>query len=640
MLTEGAQLNRLLLTDINSFKADNSFTGKLQKLISDTVIPYQYKVLCDEVEGAAESHVIKNFADAGRVLSGKEPLEGFRGMVFQDSDAAKWLEAVAYSLNIKPDSELQSKADFLIDLISKAQDTDGYLNTFYTIKDKEKRWTNLLEGHELYCSGHMIEAGCAYFEATGKRTLLDVCEKNAQHIYNVFIKEGHEGYPGHPEIELALLKLYEITGKEKYLTLAKHFIDVRGVDSDFYIKEVKSRSWSVWGGDGRNKHYQQSYLPVREQKDAVGHSVRAVYLYTAMAHLASVQNDTALYEACKTLWSSITKKRMYITGAIGSTVHGEAFTEDYDLPSDTAYAETCASIGLMFFASRMLQNEVKGEYADIMEKAFFNTVLAGMEQNGERFFYVNPLEVVPGISQRAVTHHHILTQRPGWYTCACCPPNVARLVTSLGKYSYGEKGNTVYCHLYSGGTVSFKNGMKLKTETEYPYGFTVKFTVEGKGKFAVRVPSWSEKTSFTVDGNASEPEITDGYAYFTIEDKAVITLQLDDTVRILYPSSKIPTLSGMGAVMRGPLVYCAEGKDNKDDVLSLYLSENASFTAEKSDILGGTVILKAEIFRREISDSLYSSSKPTFKNESITLTPYYLWGNRGETQMRVWLPVR
>ena len=633
-------MNSLSFFNINSFKADDSFIGKFQKLISDTVIPYQYKVLCDEVEGATESHVIKNFTDAGRVLSGKEPLEGFRGMVFQDSDAAKWLEAVAYSLKVKPDNELQSKADSLIELISKAQDTDGYLNTFYTIKDKDKRWTNLLEGHELYCSGHMIEAGCAYFEATGKRSLLDICEKNAEHIYNVFIENGHEGYPGHPEIELALLRLYEITKNEKYLTLAKHFIDVRGVDSDFYIKEVKSRNWSVWGGDGRNKYYQQSYLPVREQKDAVGHSVRAVYLYTAMAHLAFESGDKELFEACRTLFKSITEKRMYITGAIGSTVHGEAFTEDYDLPSDTAYAETCASIGLMFFASRMLQNEVKGEYGDIMEKAFFNTVLSGMESDGKRFFYVNPLEVIPGISQRAVTHHHVLTQRPSWYTCACCPPNVARLVTSIGKYSYGEKGDTVYCHLYSGGTASFKNGMKLKTETEYPYGFTVKFTVEGKGRFAVRVPSWSEKTSFTFDGKASEPEITDGYAYFTIEDKAEITLQLDDTVRILYPSSKIPTLSGMGAVMRGPLVYCAEGKDNKDDVLSLYLSENASFTAEKSDILGGTVILKADGFRREISDSLYSSSKPTFKNESITLTPYYLWGNRGETQMRVWLPVR
>ena len=633
-------LNELLLTDVKSYKADDSFIGKFQNLISDTVIPYQYKVLCDEVEGAAESHVIKNFEDASRVLKGEEPAEGFRGMVFQDSDAAKWLEAAAYSLTVRPDKELQEKADKLISLIASSQDADGYLNTYYTIKDKDKRWTNLLEGHELYCSGHMIEAGCAYFEATGNRNLLNICEKNADHIYNVFIENGHEGYPGHPEIELALLRLYEITGKEKYLTLAKHFIDVRGVDSDYYIKEVKSRSWSVWGGDGRNKHYQQSYLPVREQKDAVGHSVRAVYLYTAMAHLASEQEDKELFKACKTLWKSITEKRMYLTGAIGSTCHGEAFTEDYDLPSDTAYAETCASIGLMFFAARMLQNEIKGEYADIMEKAFYNTVLAGMESDGKRFFYVNPLEVIPGITQKAVTHHHVLTQRPGWYTCACCPPNVARLVTSIGKYSFGEKGDTAFCHLYSGGEVSFRNGMKLTVTTEYPYDFTVKFNICGRGKFSVRVPSWSEKTDFTFNGSEVAPEIKDGYAYFTVENEAEIVMNLDGSARIIYPSSNIPTLSGMGAVMRGPLVYCAEGKDNEDDVLSLYLQEDSAFTAEKSDLSGGAVVLSAEGERRKASDGLYSSSKPVFEKEKITLIPYYLWGNRGETQMRVWLPVK
>ena len=633
-------MNKLLSADLKLFKADSSFAGRFQSLVSETVIPYQYKVLCDKVDSATESHVIKNFEDAARVLNGEAPLEGFRGMVFQDSDAAKWLEAAAYSLTVKPDKMLEEKADELIELIASSQDGDGYLNTYYTIKDKEKRWTNLLEGHELYCSGHMIEAGCAYFEATGKRKLLEVCEKNADHIYNVFIENCHEGYPGHPEIELALLRLYEITGTKKYLTLAKHFIDVRGVDSDFYINEVKSRSWSVWGGDGRNKHYQQSYLPVREQKDAVGHSVRAVYLYTAMAHLASLQNDEELYEACKTLWNSITEKRMYITGGIGSTCHGEAFTEDYDLPSDTAYAETCASIGLMFFSHRMLQNEIKGEYADIMERAFYNTVLAGMESDGKRFFYVNPLEVIPGITQRAVTHHHVLTQRPGWYTCACCPPNVARLVTSIGKYSYGEKGDTAYCHLYSGGEVRFNNGMKLKTETQYPYDFTVKFTIDGNGKFAVRVPSWSEETGFTLNGNNITPEIENGYAYFTTKGKSEIIMTLDSRARIVYPSSKIPTLSGLGAVMRGPLVYCAEGKDNKNDVLSLALSEETKFTAEKADLHGNMVKLSANGFRRENPTSLYSSKKPVFSEEKLSLIPYYLWGNRGETQMRVWLPLK
>lgn len=331
---------------------------------------------------------------------------------------------------------------------------------------------------------------------------------------------------------------------------------------------------------------------------------------------------------------------MYITGGIGSTCHGEAFTEDYDLPSDTAYAETCASIGLMFFAIRMLQNEIKGEYADIMEKAFYNTVLSGMENDGKRFFYVNPLEVIPGITEKAVTHHHVLTQRPGWYTCACCPPNVARLVTSIGKYSYGEKDDTAFCHLYSGGNVSFRNGIKLKTETLYPYGFTVNFTVDGNGNFAVRVPQWSKKTSFSLNGKTFSPKIEEGYAYFSISGKAEIIMNLDDRVRIVYPSAKVPTLSGMGAVMRGPLVYCTEGKDNNDDILSLYLSENSFFNSEEADLLGGTVTITADGFRREKTDSLYSEEKPSFKEEKLTFIPYYLWGNRGETQMRVWLPLK
>lgn len=625
---------------INSYIPDGSFVGNFQKLISKTVIPYQYEVLHDKVEGQTESHVVKNFINAGKVLNGEDGGDGFRGMVFQDSDAAKWLEAVAYSLSINRDEKLEKAADELIDHIEKAQDNDGYLNTFYTIKDKDKRWTNLLEGHELYCSGHMMEAGCAYFEATGKRKLLDVCERNAQHIYKVFIEEKHEGYPGHPEIELALFRMYETTKNEKYLQLAKHFVDVRGVDSDYYIKEVKNRNWSVWNGDGKNKYYQQSYLPVREQKDAVGHSVRAVYLYTAMAELAAEYGDKELLSACKALWHSITQKRMYITGAIGSTVHGEAFTEDYDLPPDTAYAETCASIGLMFFASKMLQNELKGEYADVMEQAFYNTVLAGMQNDGKRFFYVNPLEVIPGISEKAATHRHVLTQRPGWYTCACCPPNVARLVTSLGKYAYGENDGTAFCHLYIGGQASFRNGMNLTCKTSYPYGFNIHYHVKGNGKLAVRIPAWSEKLIIEIDGKTASPDIKDGYAYMEIKDEAEIKLTLDDAPRIVYPSPKIPNLSGMAAIMRGPLVYCVEGMDNDNDVLSLFLNAQGKITAKESEILGGTAILKADGVRTHFDSSLYSTKSPTFTKAEITAVPYYLWGNRGENQMRVWLPFR
>ncbi|MBQ8827255.1 MAG: glycoside hydrolase family 127 protein, partial [Oscillospiraceae bacterium] len=485
--------------NITSYKADG-FIGKYQKLIKETVIPYQYSVLCDEAPDTEKSHVVQNFINAGKAVRGEDIGDGFYGMVFQDSDAAKWIEAVAYSLSVMPDSELEATADKLIDIIAEAQDNDGYLNTYFTIKDKEKRWTNLLEGHELYCSGHMMEAACAYYEATGKRKLLDVMMKNTEHIYNRFITEKHEGFPGHPEVELALMKMYRCTGDEKCLELAEYFINARGCDPDFYKKEKEARDWTVWGNNAEDNNYQQSGKPVREQTDATGHAVRAVYLYTGMADLAAETDDKELYNACRTLWNSITKRRMYITGGIGSTVNGEAFTVDYDLPNDTAYAETCASIGLMFFASRMLENEISGEYTDIMEKAFYNTVLAGMQLDGKRFFYVNPLEIIPGISGAASTHWHTLTQRPKWYACACCPPNVARLITSFGKYAYGENKDTAYCHLYAAGKVEFGNGIKLTCETEYPYGFTVTYKIEKGGKSAIRIPSWSKKYSLTING--------------------------------------------------------------------------------------------------------------------------------------------
>lgn len=622
---------------IKNYKAD-SFIGKYQRLIKDEVIPYQYEVLSDNLPDTEKSHVIDNFINAGKALRGEDVGDGFYGMVFQDSDAAKWLEAVGYSLALFPDSELEEKADRLIDIIAEAQDSDGYLNTYYTIKDRDKRWTNILEGHELYCSGHMIEAAVAYYEATGKDKLLRVMEKNAEHIYKVFIENSHEGYPGHPEIELALLRLYEVTGNEKHLELAKHFIDTRGVDPHYYEKERQGRSWTVWNGDGRNHEYQQSALPVREQKDAVGHSVRAVYLYTAMADLAAKTNDESLKKACENLFDSVANKRMYITGGIGSTVHGEAFTVDYDLPGDTVYAETCASIGLMFFMNRMLCAGAKGIYADIMEKAFYNTVLAGMSLSGKGFFYVNPLEVIPGISGKAVTHRHALTQRPKWYTCACCPPNVARLISSFGKYAYTEKGDTAYCNMFAAGEIEFENSVKLVCETEYPYGFTVKYKVIKGGKIAIHIPGWSEEYTLCLNGKRTDCAEKDGYLYLTVCDGDEVALTLDEGIKTVYPSAKIPRLSGYAAIMRGPLVYCFEGADNEGDVLSLRLLSEGRKTAQKESALGGTVIISAEGKRVHTEEGLYSFSKAREESCTLKAVPYYLWGNRGENQMRVWLP--
>ncbi len=624
----------------SSFRSNDGFIEKYRRLIRNTVIPYQYSVLSDKAEGAEKSHVIDNFRNAANALHGGDIGDGFYGMVFQDSDAAKWLEAVAYSLAAEKNDDLEKTADALIDLIEAAQDKDGYLDTYFTIKDRDKRWTNLLEGHELYCAGHMMEAACAYYEATGKDKLLRVMERNAQCIYDHFMREGtleYSAFPGHPEVELALMKMYRTTGSKKYLELARHFVDVRGEDPHFYEKEKEKRDWTVWGNNPSDTNYSQAFAPVRRQDTAVGHAVRAVYLYTAMADLAGNDDDKELLSACEKLWDSITRRRMYVTGGIGSTVCGEAFTADYDLPSDTVYAETCASIGLIFFASRMLENDVDSRYSDVMERAFYNTVLGGMQLDGKRFFYVNPLEVVPGIAHKTATHWHVLPERPKWYACACCPPNVARLISSFEKYAFGESSTTGYIHLYANGTVSFKNGATVTCETEYPYGLTIKLSVSGSGEIAVRLPKWSRKHDLSLNGGECPCEIKKGYAYISAQDGDVITLELSDEPYYVYPSAKVPDLSGQAAVCRGPLVYCFEGVDNDGDVLSLSIDTDKNPTVSEFNETLGAVTLKVPALRAEDSDELYSSEKPVLTPCETVAVPYYTWGNRGENQMKVWL---
>ncbi|MDD6812522.1 MAG: glycoside hydrolase family 127 protein [Lachnospiraceae bacterium] len=625
-------------SSIKAYKADG-FIGKYQRLIKDIVIPYQYNVLCDEAPDTEKSHVVQNFINAGKAVRGEDTGDGFYGMVFQDSDAAKWIEAAAYSLSLFPDTELEKTVDHLIAIIADAQDDDGYLNTYYTIKDREKRWTNLLEGHELYCSGHMMEAACAYYEATGKDTLLNVMLKNVDHIYNHFLTEKHEGYPGHPEVELALLKMYRLTNNRRCLELAMHFINVRGVDPHFYEKEKGKRDWSVWNANPSDTDYMQASVPVKEQKDATGHAVRAVYLYTAMADLAASTEDEELLAACRRLWESITRRRMYLTGGIGSTVFGEAFSVDYDLPNDTAYAETCASIGLMFFASRMLENEPNGEYADVAEQAFYNTVLAGMQLDGKRFFYVNPLEIVPGISGISPTHRHDLPMRPKWYACACCPPNVARLISSYGKYAYGENADTAYCHLFAAGEITLDNGIQFTCETGYPYDFTITYRIQKGGRLAIRIPAWSK--TFEVYQNQTVLDIVPqkGYVYLSVSDGDFVQVILDGTPQFRYASSKVPALTGKTAICRGPLVYCFEGADNEEDVLSLFLKRGSvpSVSAHEKKLLGGICTITVDAFRTEEIDSLYTDKAPAAKPCKAVAIPYYTWGNRHENQMRVWM---
>ena len=634
---------------VTAFQGGEGLLPAYQRLVREKVIPYQYQVLEDKLEGVEKSHALENLRLAAQKNRGEALSGEFYGMVFQDSDVAKWLEAAAYSLGQRPNPALEREVDSVVELLAQVQQEDGYLNSYFTVKEPERKWTNLQEAHELYCAGHLMEAACAYYEATGKDRLLKIMEKNAGCIYSHFMEECPQGYSGHPEVELALLRLYRASGNEKYKELCAHFLEVRGQSPNYFIQEKARRGWNVWGptgNDANDTDYTQSTLPVREQKDAVGHAVRAVYLYTAMADLAGETGDQGLAKACRALWESVTHRQMYVTGGIGSTVLGEAFTVDYDLPNATVYAETCASIGLIFFARRMLQLEAKGEYADVIERALYNTVLAGMQLDGKRFFYVNPLEVVPGISGKAATQTHDLPQRPPWYACACCPPNVARLLSSIGSYAYGEGQGVFYTHLYLGGIVQSAQGFSLECHTDYPRQGTARFTFHGDKEttLAFHIPAWSQKTSLSVNGEAQELAVLlrEGYAYLTrsFQEGDVIELSFDMTPYKVYASSKVPADTGCAAVQRGPVVYCAEGLDNGGDVLSLSLAAEGAVTQlpYEPELLGGIIPLAAEGWRTQPTQELYSRERPQRQAADIRLVPYYTWGNRGENQMRVWLP--
>ncbi len=636
---------------IRDFTVGEGFFGRYEKLVRDVVLPYQERALNDQIEGAEKSHCIENFRMAAKKLKTGSCEGEFYGMVFQDSDVAKWLEGAAYSLAQSPDAELEKRCDEIIELIGEAQHKDGYLNTYFTVKEPEKRWTNLHEAHELYCAGHMIEAAVAYAECTGKKRLLEIMCAMADHIYRHFIEEGAEGYPGHPEIELALMRLYRSTKEERYKELALHFINVRGVDSDYYKKEYEKNPWRVWGNNVGDKEYSQNVAPVRQQDKAVGHAVRAVYLYTGMADAAAETGDMELAAACKTLWNNITQHRMYVTGAIGSAYEGEAFTKDDHLPNDTAYAETCAAIGLIFFSNKMLYLERDGKYADVMERALYNCVLAGMQLDGTKFFYVNPLEALPGISGEAQTHRHALPVRPKWFACACCPPNVARLLGSVAEYAWHVDEGTLFSNLFLAGTldVTERFGGKVILHTDYPYGNTIEYRfVPDEGKtsmevpLAIRIPAWSKETKICLNGKAANCEIKDGYAYirgaYTADD--TITVELDLSVKRVYTSSRVSANTGKAALQRGPLIYCAEGVDNENDVLSLSLKRDGEITVGDylPDELFGIQKLFAEGYRETVNEELYSFDRQDTRPCQVTFVPYYTWANRGLNQMRVWIP--
>lgn len=641
--------------DLNNITITDPFLGEYQRLIRDVVIPYQWQVLNDKISEAEPSHALMNY----RIAAGLEHGE-FYGMVFQDSDVTKWLEAVAWSLSQKPDAQLEKIADGVIELLAKAQCEDGYLNTWYTVKEPGLRWTNVAECHEMYCAGHLFEAAVAFFNATGKRRLLEIACRFADHIDTVFgPNEGQlRGYPGHPEIELALMRLYEVTQEPRYQALARFFLEERGQQPYYYDIEFAKRGgtwhWDNWGEAWmvKDKAYTHAHKPLAQQSEAVGHAVRSVYLMTGLAHIARMTNDEEKRQTCLRIWNNMVQRRMYITGGIGSQGIGEAFTSDYDLPNDTAYGESCASIGLMMFARRMLEMEGDAHYADVMERAFYNTVLGGMALDGKHFFYVNPLETQPKSIPHNHIYDHIKPVRQRWFGCACCPPNIARTLVAIGHYIFTPRPDALFINFYAGSKAQFTvdaQTLALKIEGNYPWDEQVSIRFNQpqvvEHTLALRLPEWCAAPMVRVNGEAAQGKMVKGYLHLhrQWQEGDIITLNLPMPVRRVYANPLVRHAAGKVAIQRGPLIYCLEEADNGAQLHNLSLPKASAFREIQGvGLLKGKVLLQAEgvrVLTAHEDKPLYSfdNRQTAVEKQTLTFIPWFSWANRGEGEMRIWV---
>lgn len=611
---------------------NDSFWSPRIRVNRETTIPHQYK----------------ECKTTGRIDAFRpdwKPEEGQEGRhIFWDSDVAKWIESAAYSLSTNPDAKLETMVDEVIDLIAAAQLEDGYLNSYYIYECLDKRWTNLRDNHELYCAGHMMEAAVAYYQATGKRKLLDVISRYADYIDTVFgPEEGKKrGYCGHQEIELGLVKLYRITGNDKYLKLSKFFIDEHGKKPLYFEEEAIARGDDPekrWFKSGETIPYDycQCHLPVREQTEAVGHSVRAMYMYTAMADLAGECSDKGLLDTCEQIWDNLVNKRMYITAGIGPSVKNEGFTFDYDLPNEKGYAETCAAIGLLMWNHRLLHLDCDGRFADIMERALYNGILSGVSLDGKRFFYENPLA--------SIGDHH----RKEWFGCACCPPNIARTLASLGSYIYSVNDTDAVVHLYIQGEGKLNvagQAVKIAQKTEYPWDGTVTMTVDTEKPatfgLRLRIPAWCKDAKLSVNGESVDitSSTVKGYARVEREWKSgdKVELVLAMPIERLYANPEVRHAVGRVALQRGPVVFCLEQTDNIESLNKISLPKGAELKSKfEKDLLGGVVVIEGQGEVDEESNTLYSTEEPAAKPLQIKAIPYYAWDNRDPGQMMVWI---
>jgi len=644
---EQKRLNGLPLCQV---EIKDNFWNRYIKLVREVIIPYQWDILNDKIEDAETSHCIKNLKIASGELEGQ-----FQGVVFQDTDAAKWLEAVAYTLAVHPDRELEQLADEVIELIGRAQHLDGYLNTYYSIKEPELRWTNLKEGHELYTAGHMIEAAVAYYQATGKSRFLDIVSAFADLICEVFGPEEGKchGYPGHQEIELALIRLYQVTDKERYLQLAKYFIDIRGLGKNYFLQEAKGSDYRQLFPEfaGYDPRYSQSHLPVREQMTAEGHAVRAVYMYCAMADLAWYCQDESLLRVCENLWDNMVNRRMYITGSIGSSGLLERFTTDYDLPNDCNYSETCASIGLALFGKRMAEITKDAKYIDTVEAALYNTLLAGIALDGRSFFYVNPLEVWPDNCIERTSKEHVKAVRQKWFGVACCPPNIARTLASMGQYMYFSDNTNLYVNLYLSNHLTTKIGgaeIQLEMQSDLldsgQVCCKIKLAEEKAVAIALRVPQYTESFRVELNGReVNEYQIVKGYAFIEgITDGAELIIKCGIPARFIRANPEVRADAGKVAIVKGPVVYCLEEIDNGSNLSNLFINTDQPLEWKyEPDLLGGIITVSLDGQRLDKSawpkGRLYCPAKLPLKPVKLKAVPYSSWGNRMPGEMTVWM---
>lgn len=623
------------------------FTGKQVPFRNLTVTDGFWKEKQDLFRHVTVDAVFDRFEETGRFEALK--FNWKKGMpnqphIFWESDVTKWIEGAAYFLQKQRDPELEAKVDELVARMQKTQEENGYLNAYFTVVEPEARFTRRTD-HELYCAGHLIEGAIAYAQATGKTAMLKVAEKYADLIDRVFRIEHSAAFdtPGHEEIELALMKLYEYMGEERYKLLAEYFINTRG---------TSPRDTTY---DFTDQEHMQSHKPVRMQKTAEGHSVRALYLYSGMADMARLEKDEELARTCKTLFDNITKRRMYVTGGIGSTCRGESFTFDFDLPEYTAYNETCASIALALFCRRMWLIEADSRYAHCAERAIYNTVLGGISLSGDRFFYENPMSADPRRNAfndsrpEGLKEHLPILDRVKVFGCSCCPPNLLRIVGSIADYMYSTSGNTIYAHCYMNaeGTVEL-NGKEimLKQETNYPYEgiVSIENKTEGNHTIALRIPGWAGQAVITVNGEKAAYEVVKGYAYLTRDWKAgdQVVLELPMQVKVVEANPQVRDVSGRGAVTRGPLVYCAEGLDNGDRPLrDIRISRTNRFTVN-TELIAGTAmpVIRTEGYVRKEIEELYQDTAIEEERIELKLIPYFAWTNRGITEMTTWFLLR